>query len=126
GLARVARHGVAEAAAGWPARFARMRGVPPWRVALRVVARPALLPVAAYLPLLAMQVVEGFLATELLFNLDGIGLLLLRALLARDIPVVAGLGLTFALLLALATLLAELLLRLLDPRLRAAARQEAA
>lgn len=119
GLARVARHGMAEAHGAYATQFARMRGVAPWRIGLRVVARPALVPVVAYLPVLAMQVTEGFIAIEMLFNLDGIGQLLIRSLMARDLPVVAALGLVFALLLGAATLLAELSLRAMDPRLRA-------
>ncbi|WP_158743110.1 ABC transporter permease, partial [Acidisphaera sp. L21] len=87
GLARIVRHGVAGAMAAPYSTFARMRGVASWRVALHVVARPALVPILSYAPVLAMQFLEGFIAIELLFNLDGIGLLLVRSLLAGDIPV---------------------------------------
>ena len=120
GLARVVRHGVAAVVDAPYTTFARMRGVPAWRVALGVAARPALVPVLAYVPVLAMQFLEGFVALELVFNLDGIGLLLVRSLLARDIPVVMASGIAVALLLALATAAAEAGLHLLDPRLRAA------
>ena len=120
GLARVVRHCVAEALGAYATTFARTRGIGAWQIALFVAGRPALVPVAAYLPVLAMQVLEGFIAIELLFNLDGIGLLLRRSLLARDIPMVAGIGIALAALLAACTVIADLALRILDPRLRAA------
>lgn len=121
GLARVVRHGVAGSAGSYYTTFAHMRGVARWRVALWVIARPALVPVLAFAPVLAMQFFEGFIAIELLFNLDGMGVLLVRSLLGRDIPVVMGAGITLAVLLGTATLLADLGLRMLDPRLRHAA-----
>jgi peptide/nickel transport system permease protein len=101
--------------------FARMRGIPLWSVALHVAARPALVPVAAYLPVLAMQLLEGFVTVELVFNLDGIGTLLVRALLGRDLPVVMGAGVAFVLLLMVANVVTDILLRLLDPRPKASA-----
>lgn len=116
GLARVARHAVAGVARAPYTIFARMRGVAGWRIALQVAGRPALIPVAAYLPVLAMQLIEGFVTVELVFNLDGIGTLLMRSLLGRDMPVVMGAGITFVLLLAVVNALTDVLLRLLDPR----------
>lgn len=116
GLARVVRHAVAGAAHAPYTVFARMRGVPGWQVALHVAARPALVPVAAYLPVLAMNLIEGFVTVELVFNLDGVGTLLVRSLLGRDLPVVMGAGIAFVLLMAAANALTDVLLHLLDPR----------
>jgi peptide/nickel transport system permease protein len=121
GLSRVVRHGVAAAAAAPYTRFARMRGMGRWRVASGVAARPALVPILAYFPVLAMQFLEGFVAIELVFNLDGIGSLLVRSLLARDIPVVMTAGILLALMLAVVTAMTDTALRLVDPRLRDAA-----
>jgi len=121
GLARVARHAVVGVVGAPYTVFARMRGVPGWQIALWIAARPALVPVVGYLPVLAMQLLEGFVTVELVFNLDGIGTLLVRALLGRDLPVVMGAGIAFVLLLAAANVVADLLLRLLDPRPPAAA-----
>jgi len=116
GLARVTRHAVAGVARAPFTVFARMRGISKWSLALRIAARPALVPVAAYLPVLAMQLLEGFVTVELVFNLDGIGTLLVRALLGRDLPVVMGAGVAFVLLLMVANIVTDILLRLLDPR----------
>jgi peptide/nickel transport system permease protein len=121
GLSRVVRHGVAAAAAAPYTRFARMRGVGRLRAAFGAAARPALAPMLAYFPVLAMQFLEGFVAIELVFNLDGIGSLLVRSLLARDIPVVMAAGIILALMLAVVTAITDIALRLLDPRLRDAA-----
>jgi len=121
GLSRVVRHGVATAAAAPYTRFALMRGVGRWRAAFGVAGRPALVPMLAYFPVLAMQFLEGFVAIELVFNLDGIGSLLVRSLLARDIPVVMTAGILLALMLAVVTATTDIALRLVDPRLRDAA-----
>jgi peptide/nickel transport system permease protein len=123
GLSRVVRHGVATAAGAPYTRFARMRGVARWRVAFAVAARPALVPMLAYFPVLAMQFLEGFVAIELVFNLDGIGSLLVRSLLARDIPVVMTVGILLAVMLALVTAATDIALRLVDPRLGSPAPQ---
>lgn len=119
GLARVVRHGVARAVAAPYTRFALMRGVGRWRTLLCVAARPALVPALAYAPVLAMQFLEGFVAIELVFNLDGTGLLLVRALEARDIPVVMAAGILLALILAVVTAATDIALQLADPRHRA-------
>ena len=119
GLARVVRHAVAGVARAPFTVFAQMRGVPAWSVAWHVAARPALVPVVAYLPVLAMHLLEGFVTVELVFNLDGIGTLLVRALLGRDLPVVMGASMAFVVLLMVANLVADILLRVLDQRPRA-------
>jgi peptide/nickel transport system permease protein len=113
-----ARAGITSAAAvAAPyTRFSLMRGVGRWRTLLRVAARPAPAPVLAYAPVLAMQFLEGFVAIELVFNLDGIGLLLVRSLEARDIPVVMTAGILLALILAAVTAATDLALSLVDPR----------
>jgi peptide/nickel transport system permease protein len=96
--------------------FARMRGISVLSVAWHVAARPALVPVVAYMPVLAMHLLEGFVTVELVFNLDGIGTLLVRALLGRDLPVVMGAGMAFVGLLMVANMVADILLRMLDRR----------
>jgi peptide/nickel transport system permease protein len=123
GLSRCIRHGVALTAAAPYTRFARMRGVRRWRVFFSVAARPAIVPMLAYFPVLAMQFLEGFIAIELVFNLDGVGSLLVRSLLARDIPVVVTTGILLALMLAVVTTATDIAVRLVDPRLRQSASQ---
>ena len=116
GLTRVVRHAVAGVATAPYTVFARMRGISWARIALHVAGRPALIPVVAYLPVLAMALIEGFVTVELVFNLEGMGTLLVRALLGRDLPVVMGAGIAFVLLLAAANVVTDLLLAWLDPR----------
>ena len=118
GLTRVVRHAVADVASAPYTRFAAMRGVTRRRIIWRVAARPASIPVVAYLPVLAMNLIEGFVTVELVFNLQGIGTLLVRALLGRDLPVVMGAGIAFVVLMATANLVTELLLAWLQPRPR--------
>ena len=116
GLSRVVRHAVAAVTRAPFTVFAQMRGISGPVIALRIAGRPALLPVVAYLPVLAMNLIEGFVTVELVFNLEGAGTLLVRALLGRDLPVVMGAGVAFVLLMAAANIVTNVLLWLLDPR----------
>lgn len=116
GLARVARHAVAGVVRSPFTNFARMRGLSLAAIAVHVAARPALVPIVAYLPVMAMHLLEGFITVELVFNIDGVGTLLVRALLGRDLPVVMGAGIAFVALLTIANVVTHLLLHGLDPR----------
>lgn len=66
------------------------------------------------------MLVDGFVVIETLFNLPGLGRLLVDSLLARDVPVVLGIGLVVGFAYALVSLIADLLCLGLDPRQRAA------
>ena len=55
---------------------------------------------------------------ETLFNLPGLGSLLVPALSLRDYPMVSGISLFFATFILFANLLIDLLYAYLDPRIR--------
>jgi peptide/nickel transport system permease protein len=60
----------------------------------------------------------GAVLTETVFAWPGIGRLAVDATLARDYPLILGVLLTGTLLVVLANLVADVLLALLDPRVR--------
>jgi peptide/nickel transport system permease protein len=56
--------------------------------------------------------------TESVFNLPGLGRLVVESVLARDYPVIQGLILFFSLVYILINLLIDVLYTLFDPRIR--------
>jgi peptide/nickel transport system permease protein len=62
--------------------------------------------------------VGGAVIIENIFNLPGLGRLLLDALQARDYPVVSGVNLVFATMVVGVNLLTDLIYPYLDPRVR--------
>ena len=61
-------------------------------------------------------VIDGFVIIETLFNYPGLGDLLIKSLLARDVPIIMGVGLVLGLLYSIINLAADLLCLKLDPR----------
>jgi len=64
------------------------------------------------------QLLGGTLVIEQVFGLPGLGQLLLNAALQRDLPLVQGLVLVSAALILIVNFSFDLLLLVLDPRLR--------
>ena len=62
--------------------------------------------------------IGGVVVTESVFNIPGLGRLVLDAVLARDYPVIQGLILFFSFIYILINLLIDLSYTLFDPRIR--------
>ena len=97
---------------------ARAQGLPEREVVGRYALRTAALPVVTVAGLSASYLIGGAVAIELVFSLPGIGKLLVDAVSRRDYPVVEGVVLAVAVLLALLNVLVDLLYAVLDPRVR--------
>jgi peptide/nickel transport system permease protein len=97
---------------------ARAKGLAEWRLVLRYPARLALNPLIStigwYLPLLF----SGSLIVATVMNLPNIGPLLLRALINQDMYLAGAILLIYCFLTVLGTLLSDILLAWLDPRIR--------
>lgn len=93
------------------------RGLSTTRASLRAL-RLALLPVVAGLGPMASAVIMGAIAVERVFDLPGLGPLVLDAAVARDYNVLLGGALAYAMLVLLTSLVADLLYGVLDPRVR--------
>ncbi|MDE2421811.1 MAG: microcin C ABC transporter permease YejB [Gammaproteobacteria bacterium] len=96
----------------------RARGLTANRILYRHVFKNAILVVIAGLPdaLLAVFLVGNFLI-EIVFNLNGIGLLGFEAIQQRDYPVIFGTLFLYTLVGMLLRLISDILYRLIDPRL---------
>jgi peptide/nickel transport system permease protein len=97
---------------------ARAKGVPDKVIRDRHAARNALLPVVTSLVLALATVIGGGVITESVFSWPGVGLELLRAITAEDIPLAMGALSILAILSLIAHLVADLLYAVLDPRIR--------
>lgn len=97
---------------------ARAQGLPERTVIGRYALRMAAIPVVTVAGLSASYLLSGAVAIEMIFSLPGLGKLLIDAVSRRDYPVVEGVVLVIAVMLALLNLLVDLLYAWLDPRIR--------
>lgn len=102
-------------------KTAKAKGVPPGQIQRRHILRNALLPVFTFAGIQTGQILGGAVLTETVFAWPGIGRLMFDALLQRDYPVLLGAFLVTSVMVVLVNLLTDLLYRLVDPRIEAAA-----
>lgn len=82
------------------------------------ILRNALLPVITVLGMLTANVLGGSLVVEKVFNVPGIGRLLIMAVSTRDLPLIEGIVLYIAAIVVLINLGVDLLYRVIDPRIK--------
>ena len=99
-------------------RTAWAKGLKERVVVLRHAVKNALIPVITLIGLQLPLLVGGSVIMENIFNLPGLGRLLLKALDERDYPVVSGINLFFATAVVGINLLIDLIYAVLDPRVR--------
>jgi peptide/nickel transport system permease protein len=116
-LARFVRNALMQTLAADYVRTARAKGMP-WRVVLvRHALRSALLPVITAAGLIFTALLGGAFAAEVVFNLPGLGRLLLSSALNRDFPTLQGGVLFVGTLVVLINLLVDVMYGLADPRI---------
>lgn len=98
-------------------RTARSKGLPNSRVVGWHALRPALLPVVTFLGPAIAGLVTGTFVVENIFNLPGVGFTAVTSIEARDYPVVQAATIIVAFLVVVMNLLADILYRVLDPRI---------
>ncbi len=94
------------------------KGLAERTVVLRHAVKNALIPVVTLVALQLPIIAGGSVIIENIFNLPGLGSLMLSALNARDYPVVSGVNLLFASVVVVINLGTDLTYALLDPRVR--------
>jgi peptide/nickel transport system permease protein len=99
-------------------RTAWSKGLNERVVVLRHVLKNALIPVVTMIGMQLPLLVGGSVIMENIFNLPGLGRLLLIALNSRDYPVVSGINLFFGTMVLGVNLLIDLIYSYLDPRVR--------
>jgi peptide/nickel transport system permease protein len=117
-IIRMVRAGIGDVMTADFIHMARLNGVPERRVVWRHGLPNALAPTIQVLALTAQYLVGGLVVVETVFAYPGIGQGLVQAVVARDIPVVQGVGLLLAALYVGINILADLVVVLVVPRLR--------
>jgi peptide/nickel transport system permease protein len=102
-------------------RTARAKGLFPRTVILKHAFRNALMPIVTLTTLLFGELLGGAVLTEQVFSIPGFGKMIVDAVFNRDYAVVQGVVLCVAIGFVLMNLLADVLYRLINPRLRTAA-----
>jgi peptide/nickel transport system permease protein len=118
GTARFVRGAMLDVAGAPYVMVARAKGLSGARVTVRHVLRNALIPVVTLLGLSLPTLFSGAVFIEAIFAWPGVGRVLVEAVQARDYPVVMAATAVSAVLVVLGNLLAELLVRWVDPRVR--------
>lgn len=125
GFAIVSRHtraSMIEQLSADYARTARAKGASPRRVLLAHSFRNSLLPLITLMTGAFPAMLSGSIVVERIFNIPGMGMLLLDAVLLRDRELLVAVVLIAGILTIAATLAADALYALADPRIRLDAR----
>ncbi|MXR33188.1 ABC transporter permease [Pseudomonas sp. PICF6] len=101
-------------------RTARAKGLRPRTVILKHALRNALMPIVTLTTLLFGELLGGAVLTEQVFSIPGFGKMIVDAVFNRDYAVVQGVVLCIAIGFLLLSLLADVLYRMINPRLRTA------
>lgn len=117
-LARLTRSMMLETLGDDYVRTARAKGLAEHAVVLRHAFRNAAIPLVTVIGLIFAALLGGAVITEQVFNIPGVGRLLIQAVARRDYPVVQGVVMIVAGLYVVINLLVDLLYGYLDPRLR--------
>ena len=115
-IVRVTRAAMDDALAQDYVTVARGKGAPERRVVLRHALPNALRPVVTVVTGYAGLLITGAILVETVFVWPGLGRLLYQSVLSRDAPMLTGILLCSTAFVLLANLLADVLYRVLDPR----------
>ncbi len=99
--------------------LAKAKGLPESLIQRRYILRPTLPPIITDFSLTLIGSWMGAIITERVFNWPGIGSLFYAASMIFDTPVLVGLVVIYAYLLAVTVFTLELVYAILDPRIRA-------
>ena len=117
-IARMTRTSVLEVLNEDYIRTARAKGQTETRVLMRHALRNAAVPIVTVIGLAIAILIGGVVVTESVFNIPGLGLMTVEAVLNRDFPTVQAVILFFSVVYVLVNLLIDLSYTFLDPRIR--------
>lgn len=103
---------------------ARARGVPPFLRVLKHALPNAAIPIVTIIGLKLGDVVAGSIIVETVFAVPGVGRLLVNAVTSRDFALVQAILIMVAVTMVLANLAVDGVYALIDPRMRAARRED--
>ena len=116
-LTRLTRSAVLEVMREDYVRTARAKGLMPHTVVVRHVIRNSLIPVLTLLGIQLGLIVAGTVIVENVFNLPGMGRLILDGITRKDFPLVQGIILLYGTFVVLINLLVDWTYGIIDPRI---------
>jgi peptide/nickel transport system permease protein len=119
-MLRVTRSEVLQVLSEDHVQVAMAKGLTSRRVIARHILRNALVPIITIVGIMTGYLLTGAVIVEQIFNMPGVGRLLLVSILQRDYPVVQGTVVFISLTFILANLAADVLYGIADPRIRTA------
>jgi ABC-type dipeptide/oligopeptide/nickel transport system permease component len=117
-IARMVRGSILEVVHEPFVRTLRAKGLPERTVMYQHVLRNALIPAVTMMGMLLGELLAGAVVIESVFARQGVGRVILDAILAKDLPVVQGAILLTASIYILVNLLVDLSYAIIDPRIR--------
>ncbi|MFD7451524.1 ABC transporter permease [Kitasatospora sp. NPDC059827] len=117
-VARLTRTSIGENLRADYMRTAVAKGLPRRTIILRHLLRNSLIPVVTFLGTDLGALMGGAIVTEGIFNVQGIGNVLYRAINTKEGPTVVGIVTVLVIVYLVASLLVDLLYAVLDPRIR--------
>lgn len=99
-------------------RTARSKGIPMRKVYSKHIFRNSLLPIAAFLGFTITGLLGGSIFIETIFGYPGMGELFVSSISSRDYSVITALVMLFGFLALLGSLLSDIIMSIVDPRIR--------
>lgn len=117
-IARITRAAMLEVLSEDYIRTARAKGVPMRDILFGHALKNAAVPIATIVGNGVALLIGGVVITETVFNIPGVGRLVVDAVARRDYPIIQGVTLVFAAIYVTINLLVDLSYSLFDPRIR--------
>lgn len=117
-FARITRSAMLEVLREDYIRTAQAKGLPDSVILVKHALRNAAVPIVSVIGIGFALMIGGVVITETVFNIPGIGRLVVDAVLARDYPVIQGVILLLSGVYVLINLITDVAYILLDPRIR--------
>ena len=99
-------------------KTARSKGLKEWNVLLKHAFRNAFLPILTVIGQTFGTLVTGAVVVETIFNIPGLGQLIMNSITRRDFTVIQGVVLAVTFMYVMINLLIDLLYGVVDPRVR--------
>lgn len=115
-LTRITRASVLEVLNADYVRTAQAKGLKPLPITIKHVLRNAAAPIVTVIAMGFASLISGVVVTESVFNIPGLGRLMVDAVLARDYPSVQAIVLIFTVFYIVINLIADISYGILDPR----------
>lgn len=116
-LIRVTRSAILEELGQTYVKTAMSRGMTDVQILIREVLKNALLPIITVIGQSFGSLVAGAIIVETIFNIPGLGQLLINSLARRDLMMIQGIVLLTSVLYVVINLLTDLLYLMIDPRI---------